>query len=555
MTAVTSATRWGAYTSTASWLRAAPNALQRQRIAALTRALAWALIGAWLLASTWFPFGWDQGMFATTGRTILQGGMPYRDAFDIKGPATYYLYALAQALFGDGTWSIRLVDASLQGAAAWLIGSLVARHTDRGAGTWAAALYLLWFASLGFWNTAQPDGAVAAITCLAFVPMLRDGPSRSRARDLTCGALIGLTGLFKPQYLAFMLVPAAYLASHAALPVRARRARLTTMAMGAATVVGAMLGLFWWRDALDALLEVHLLYNLEVYATGAGSGLAGRVRGSVEYLLQGGVFVMVVPAVLFGAWRLRRDQLPVTLALLSWALIAYASVALQNKFFAYQWAPLFPPVVALTAVGLHAALRTAPDAPVGMPVANRGFVLALFYLILVHASVHPLAEVANVATRITGVRDERAFRAAFGVERDWEVARYLRHHAAPGDRLFVMGWHANVLYESGLQSPSRHLYSMPLWMGRGTELQARYRGELMQTMHARAPEFVVLAPQAVPLLGRQVRLDEFPEFLSLVTERYRMVAQFGDFTVHRLRSAGLRSTKVGCRTRLGGYLL
>src|SRR5688500_4137832 len=59
------------------------------------------------LATLSWPFGWDQGIFAWGGEIIRQGGMPYRDAWDQKGPLPYYVYAVAQSVFGPGMWGIR----------------------------------------------------------------------------------------------------------------------------------------------------------------------------------------------------------------------------------------------------------------------------------------------------------------------------------------------------------------------------------------------------------------------------------------------------------------
>ena len=43
------------------------------------------------VVSLWWPYGWDQGAMAWVGDTIVDGGMPYRDAWDVKGPLTYYV--------------------------------------------------------------------------------------------------------------------------------------------------------------------------------------------------------------------------------------------------------------------------------------------------------------------------------------------------------------------------------------------------------------------------------------------------------------------------------
>jgi len=57
-----------------------------------------------------FPFGRDQGIFAVIADTILAGGMPYRDAWDVKPPAIFYLYALAQYLVGRRMVAIRIFE-------------------------------------------------------------------------------------------------------------------------------------------------------------------------------------------------------------------------------------------------------------------------------------------------------------------------------------------------------------------------------------------------------------------------------------------------------------
>ena len=51
------------------------------------------------------PFVWnpiynvDEGVSATIGNSILEGGVVYKDAIDQRGPITYYIYALIFLLF------------------------------------------------------------------------------------------------------------------------------------------------------------------------------------------------------------------------------------------------------------------------------------------------------------------------------------------------------------------------------------------------------------------------------------------------------------------------
>src|SRR5690554_932389 len=58
-----------------------------------------------------FGHGRDQGIYAAVGRTILEGGAPYRDAFDFKPPGIHLAFAAAEAAFGRGERAIRVLEA------------------------------------------------------------------------------------------------------------------------------------------------------------------------------------------------------------------------------------------------------------------------------------------------------------------------------------------------------------------------------------------------------------------------------------------------------------
>ena len=47
---------------------------------------ALALLAAWAAIYLSWPFGQDQSAFAWVADAILRGGLPYRDAWEVKGP-------------------------------------------------------------------------------------------------------------------------------------------------------------------------------------------------------------------------------------------------------------------------------------------------------------------------------------------------------------------------------------------------------------------------------------------------------------------------------------
>ena len=83
----------------------------------------------------------------------------------------------------------------------------------------------------------------------------------------------------------------------------------------------------------------------------------------------------------------------------------------------------------------------------------------------------------------------------------------------------------------------RSEYRLPLWMGEGTAEQDRYRREFMGSLRQSPPDFIVVAPQAEPLVGRIVELEEFPELFAFIGERYVLDREIAGLVLYRLRAA------------------
>jgi hypothetical protein len=79
-------------------------------ILAVDIALFAALSFIWAPVSLLLPAGRDQGIFAWVAEVMLQGGLPYADAWEVKGPAAHFAYALALLIFGKTEFAIRAFD-------------------------------------------------------------------------------------------------------------------------------------------------------------------------------------------------------------------------------------------------------------------------------------------------------------------------------------------------------------------------------------------------------------------------------------------------------------
>ncbi len=116
-----------------------------------------------------YPLGRDQGEFATIGRSILDGKIPYVDLWNPKPPAVFYVYALAIQIFGRTAEALRAIDFFIVPAMCAALYWLGTRIANRRVGLFAALLFGVFYFTESFWTLTQNDGIVVLPMTLAMV--------------------------------------------------------------------------------------------------------------------------------------------------------------------------------------------------------------------------------------------------------------------------------------------------------------------------------------------------------------------------------------------------
>jgi hypothetical protein len=90
-------------------------------------------------------FNVDEAVSAVVGMAILDGGLPYVEAVDHRGPLTYGFFAVIFSLFGD--WNMAAVQGVYTGLHLLMCALLygIGRRIDQPwTGGWAALMYAVW---------------------------------------------------------------------------------------------------------------------------------------------------------------------------------------------------------------------------------------------------------------------------------------------------------------------------------------------------------------------------------------------------------------------------
>jgi 4-amino-4-deoxy-L-arabinose transferase-like glycosyltransferase len=495
----------------------------------LTLGVVILICALWAITSLTYPLGWDQAIMASVGDVVLQGGMPYRDAWDMKGPLAYLWYAAAQLVFGRSQFGIRIFDLLLLIGASYALASAVARIVRPSAGPWAAAALILAYASMGYFHTAQADGAVALLLTLCLSPLLRLDPQPKHV--VAAGLGVGVATLVKPLFLLFLFMPVLAVIQRKG---RNRRlaAELAVTAAAAAVPILVVLSWFIARGALGDLIDVHIRFAAgysEVFQT----AIRDRARGLARYFMQLPQAPAAVLAV-FGGFSLWRRVRPVGALTIAWFLASLAIVVLQRKFFGYHWSLVFSPAILLGAAGVAELV-----APRGVAHDRRRAILGLAGSVLIFAALAaaPLRDTTRFARYAGGLDTRETYYAGFRHEDndfcagdEMAAAEYIKAHTSDGDRIAVFGYDAPVLYLSGRRNATRLSFPLPLVGWRSSRAsRLEYQREFMDAL--RDPPAYLVVGLLFP--DRAQAFAEFPEFGANLERGYVKERSFGAIDLYR----------------------
>jgi 4-amino-4-deoxy-L-arabinose transferase-like glycosyltransferase len=513
--------------------QAKPSSVGARRILLILLGL---FVCARTIASLWLPFGWDHGMMAEVGHAYLKGSLPYRDAWDMKGPFAYVVFAAAEAIFGRNMWGVRAIDAAIMASAAAILGSAASRLSAPNYGPWAALGFLLLFSSNGWFYTAQPDGWVAAAATFAIAPYLNTNKHPTLFQAWLSGLMVGLAVLIKPLYIIFVLSPAAAIAIQNKRRPSEWLQHWSMLAFGLSAPVVMVLLLYVDQKALASLIEVHILYPIESYSN-VGQLSFATTASKLAYhltaypLLEHLPLVTlggIIPFIIAGIWNLRKSPI-IFATLTSWTCIALFCLIFQGKFYAYHWYPLYPPAIILAVIGL-ATVNIA---------ATQLSTIALLYLsaLSMPLLITPVEEALWTARHILGLTTGAQYYSKFqfrlyNVNDQVEAVTYLSTRANPTDQLFILGHESIINYLSGLKPPTRFIFSLPLF-DPGPFLH-QYRLEALDQLDRTKPRYVIIG---TPFVGsKSDTIDNFPEFGTLLESRYRYTKSFGYLDLYERRT-------------------
>jgi len=477
----------------------------------------------------------DEAIHAAAARTILDGGVLYRDAIDQRTPLSYYAVAAVMAAFGtNNLWAVRCFIALIIAGTALLLFLAGRRLRGAAAGLGAAGLYALLTSSLlypGDAYAANTEWFVALFSTAAAVVFLTGTNPSSARRVFTTGLLLGCSFLSKQPALLDATAPVAallYAAWRQAWPRRTLFARLLEFGAGWCVPVLLTLGYFAAQGALRECVFYTWTYNLDYYGpeiTAAGRLDALAVPFRLVGTAQPWLLVVWAAGTLHVLHRLLQRQPtpqegetnPDFVFLAAWSLAALGGVASSGREFDHYSIQFLAPLCLSGGLVLSWLVNEVSRSGSGwFPRLAAAALLALV--------IHGLGSAILPARQRT-----------LPVDPSIRVATYIRTHSTTADRIFVWGFHPDIYGFAERRPASRYLFASFVtglipWTNIAPERDTSYAivpgamDNLLHDLTARPPLFIVdCSAGPYNRHWQKYPLEKFPTLRDFVRSHYRVV--------------------------------
>ena len=387
----------------------------------------------------------DEGGYAYVARFWARGADLYGDVWVDRPQGLLLEYRAALALLGDDGVAVRLLATFTAMAITVALGLMLRRLVSPAAGLIGAALFAVISVGPSIEGFSANGELLSALPSTCAIGLAVAWQQRPRhATILLCGLVAGAALLVKQSgydaglAIAIWLLLAAWRRWH---PRREALVALGWLVAGGlvpvalAALHGALTGWHdWWFAFADYRLSVESVTTAPV-----SERLSLLWHSRYEALPAIGPLLAVLPLGIAAAWAEARSRL-----LLIWFALSLSGFALGGLFHGHYYVQLVAPLTALAAVGISRALRAR-----GARVALAAVALACAVPLVAFSLV--VAEDGPRHRSLASSGDDR-------IVTDAAVARYLRAHTRPSDRIYALYADASIYFVADRRAPYPYLW-------------------------------------------------------------------------------------------------
>lgn len=447
--------------------------------------------------------GRDSGVFLYIGSTILDGQIPYRDAWDHKGPVTFYINAAGLAL-GRGTrqgvWALEVLSLFATLTLLFLTLKQVFVTSLALFGALSLSIGMLFVLEGG--NLTEEYALL--FQSLALYLLTRDVSRPAKRYPFLLGFSLAMAFWLRQNltgiWIAIVLYWLGSAVSSQTWNILVRR--LSLLALGFAGISALILSYFAAQHALGAMWEAVFEYNV-VYSSQLP--IASRIKApfkGINYLASSGLSLLAFSGWFLATFRMIENSMT-DFSKVQRALICVAWIglpveilftSLSGRHYPHYFIAWLPVLVVLGCYFLsHLQSQSVSGSRIGS-ISRK----ALLASLAIGMMLHTLNIWAYTARRF-------ADHFINGDSSD-PVQTLIERSTRPDSYVLMWGAEAKYNYLAGRKSPTRYVYQYPLYMRRyhTPAMINEFLNELME----QSPEIIIDASPSnsnIPPIDRTER--------------------------------------------------
>jgi hypothetical protein len=431
--------------------------------------------------------GRDNGTFLYIGNHVLSGKLPYKDAWDSKPPAIFYVNALGLWLGKGsriGVWFLEFCAIFI----AALFGYTFLRRL------WGnqAALFgtLVWLYGLNLTleggNLTEEFSLPFSFFALLIFLFALEKPN-TRLPDVLLGILFVINFLFRPNntMTQVAIVLTLILLCFIHRTYRLLIFRLGAMAIGVFAIILIPVLYFWSKDILLEFYNAAIAYNFTYSSTTIVGGTNPLRNGFI--ILKASIWVALFGFILSCILLIRSIQTkktipPTNLFILICGLIFAPLTDPAGRTYTHyymNWLPL----VAVSSGFLYSALQkealTRTEFLGNKPIRDTLIALLLALMITITSGAG-----RNYAEAIERLSTGQV--SKFG--RRSPIARYVNNHTEPGDLVYFWGGFPGENFMSQRDAPTAYIY-FPTYLE--SDLADEMNNAFLEDLKAQPPVLMI----------------------------------------------------------------
>jgi hypothetical protein len=433
------------------------------------------------------PLERDEGEYAYMGQLLLQGILPYAEAYNMKFPGIYFIYALILSIFGQTHISIHLALLVINAATIFLIYLLGKNLFDSLTGTLSGIGYGILSLSPSFQGLwANSEHFVVFFAVGGILLLIKSLHSDKTPLLFWSGILLGLSFTTKQHGILFTSFGVGYFIftylNQDSFSLSNFSKKLGLLILGIIIPFGLILFILAVGGVLDNFWFWAFEYASEYASmTSFENGLLRLKIKLPRFQFNISICIAAALGIISPLWDERARSK--WLFSLVFFLASIVALSLGFHFRTHYFILLFPSFALLSGIGITSLLGKIPSLPF-QPKK-----IGILSLAIIITYIYPLFSQGNSLFQLTPLELCRKIFMGNPFPESIEIANYIKQNSSINDRIAIIGSEPQIYFYSNRRAATGYIDIYALMESHPFALDMQK--EMIQEVEEAKPKYLV----------------------------------------------------------------